>query len=232
MNLSKRNKNNIISRWNKLHKIDIDYIKNKGNKFPELKSRLFGFIAGDGNILVDNGSTCRHNTIRFFPDHMSMIKSFEEALMKVYNKKPKIKQEIKHFCVTLYSKPIVQDLLKYGKFGTKDWGIPHLVFESRKNKIEWLKAYFDCEAYVHYKHVRVKSINKKGINQVKKLLDEFGINSKIYVYQPKNKNHKTNYMLNIGRKEDRIRYRDLIGFNHTIKLKKLDKFLNINAKVA
>lgn len=230
MDFSERNRNNVISRWRKIHQKDILFI-NK-NKFLNLKSRIFGFMAGDGNILLDNGSTCRHNTIRFFPDHLSMVKSFEDAMLKVYNKKPKIKKRINHFEVTLDSKPVVKDLLKYGKFGVSKWNIPPIVFNSKENEIEWLKAYFDCEAYVHPKHIRVKSVNKKGLNQVKRLLSKLGINSKIYEYQPKNINHKTNYMINIGKREDRKKYMDIIGFNHTIKFKKLNKFLNLNAAIA
>lgn len=224
MNISERNKQNIKVRWEKIHQKDIDYIKQ--NKFLELKSRICGFIAGDGNILVSNGTTCTHNTLRFFPDHISMVNAFEEAMIKLYNRKPKIKDKGTYFWVTLDSKPIVHDLLKIGKFGKLKWAIPKLVFKSYKNKIEWLRSFFDCEAHIHKDYIRIQSVNKNGLEQVKSLLKEIGINSKIYIYIPKNKNYNINYILSIHKKEDKKKYLDLIGFNHTIKLKKLKDTLN------
>jgi len=226
MDVSERNRNNVLIRWNRKHKADVDYIKNQENRFSDLKSRICAFLAGDGNILSDNGLTCRHNTIRFFPDHISLVKSFEEALLKVYNKRPKIIKKNNYFFITLDSKPVVLDLLSYCNFGKMNWKIPSFVFNSTKNKIEWLRAFFDCEAYVHKNYISVKSVNQKGMNQIRDLLEEFDITSKIYSYKPKNNNWNINYMLRILKKKDREYYARLIGFNHSIKFKKLNKSLN------
>tara|TARA_Y100000310_G_scaffold241244_1_gene245172 strand:- start:94 stop:771 length:678 start_codon:yes stop_codon:yes gene_type:complete len=224
MDLSERNKKNIISAWKKRHKKDIDYINKTKNWFLPLKSRLCGFIAGDGNLLFDNG-TCRHNTLRFYPDHPSLVRSYTKALLKAYNKKPRIKKERNHFSIILDSKPVVNDFLKLGNFGKLNWNIPNFVFKSNQTRIEWLRAFFDCEAHVHKKYIMVKSVNFDGLKQVQGLLDDFKIHSKIYSYEPKNPNHNTNYMLTIYRKDDKKRYLDHVGFNHTIKLKKLRNLL-------
>tara|TARA_B100000315_G_C14525643_1_gene563698 strand:+ start:807 stop:1490 length:684 start_codon:yes stop_codon:yes gene_type:complete len=222
MDISEKNRNNIISRWNKIHEVDKEYIRKNSNKFLHLKSRICGFIAGDGNILVDNGSTCRHNTVRFFPDNLSLVKSYGEAILKVYNKIPKIVEKENYFYMTLDSKPVVLDLLSYCEFGKMEWTIPDFVYESEENKIEWLKSFFDCEAYVNGKSIVVKSVNGKSLLKVKELVESFGIETKIYSYNPKNKKWNINYMLYILRKESRRKYRDLIGFNHSTKLKKLN----------
>jgi hypothetical protein len=225
MDICERNRRNICSAWNKRHKKDYDYIEKTENKFILLKSRLCGFLVGDGNLLSDNGTTCRHNTIRFFPDDISLVNAFNEAMFKAYNKVPKVVKKQGYFYVRLESKPVVQDLMKLGKFGKLRWTVPSFVFEDNKNKIEWLRAYFDCEAHVHDKYIRVQSVNKEGLNNVTALLASLGINFRTYTYQPKNKNHNTVYLLTILRKEDQHKYLDLVGFNHTIKLKKLKSTL-------
>lgn len=115
-------------------------------------------------------------------------------------------------------------MLKSGKFGILNLEIPAWILSSRKNQIEWLRAFFDCEAYVDKRAIVLKTVNLHGLSQIKVLLNNLEISSRLYQYQPKNKNHKLNHILIIGRKEDRERYKKVIGFNHTTKLKKLDNF--------
>ena len=230
MNLNKRNKNNVISRWKKVHKEEEKYIKKNKSKTKHLRARLCGFLAGDGNILVAGKGKNKHNTVRFFPDHSSLIKSFEEAILKTYNRSIKIKEKKNHYFITVDSKPIVKDILSLAKFGTYDWNIPEKL--ATLEKIEWLRAFFDCEGYVHKKYIRVQSVNEKGLNEVKDLLESIRINSKMYSHIPKNKKHSEVFILNIGRKEDREKYLELVGFNHTIKFKKLQNQLEKNAVIA
>ncbi|MAG52609.1 MAG: hypothetical protein CMH62_01465 [Nanoarchaeota archaeon] len=230
MDINKRNKLNVISRWKKLQDKDRKFIKNNREKTKHLKSRICGFLAGDGNILKSNNKTCTHNTVRFFPDDKSLVESFNKALSLVYNKEAKIKNKGKFYWVYIDSKVIVEDLLKTTTFDKLNWKVPKI--KTKKEKIEWLKAYFDCEAHVNKKIIVVKSVNKMGLVQVKNLLKEFDITSKIYNYKPKNKNWNTNFILIISKKEDRRKYLKKIGFNHTIKLKKLNKIINNYAAIA
>jgi len=225
MLFSERNRKNIISRWEKIHQKDLKYIEEKGSKFKNLKARICGFIAGDGHILTPTNSS-KHHTVRFFPDHPSLVTSFNFAFSKVYGKMPNIKEKKNHFRVYLDSKPIVKDLIKIGTFGTMTWTIPSFVLENNTNKIEWIRAFFDCEAHIHRKYIRVQSVNRKGLLHLKMLLKDLGINSRIYKYEPKNKNWNTNFMLTIYRKQDKEKYMDIIGFNHTAKFKRLNKILS------
>lgn len=210
------------SRWNKVHIKEEQYIKNHHN--IHLKARIFGYIAGDGNISirVSQGGK-EHHDIRFFPDHESLIKVFCEAFKKVYNREPIIKTDKKFYRLRVYSKPIVLDMLKYAKFGLHKWTVPSFL-KDKKSKIEWIRAFFDAEAYVGPTHIKVHSVNQTGLSQIKNMLwEDFEIKSKIYSYIPKNINHSTQYLLLIMSKEMRKKYLKEIGFFH--KLKK-DKLLN------
>jgi intein/homing endonuclease len=226
MNLAKRNRNNAISRWQKIHSQEQKYIDENKDKTKHLKARLLGYIAGDGNILVSGKGKCTHNTLRFYPDHESLIPPFEEAIIKAYNKKLKIRRYSNYFYIWIDSKPLVNDILSFSKLGTLDWELPKKLLKNNKNKIEWLRAFFDAEAHVHKKYIRVQSVNQKGLEEVQGLLKELNIHSKIYYYKPKNPKHNKVFMLTIHRKESQRRYAYLIGFNHMIKLKKLISKLN------
>lgn len=231
MDIRERNRKNVLSRWEKHHKKEKEFIEKNKFSTSHLKARLCGFLAGDGNILVSGKGKNKHNTIRFFPDDKSLIESFEEAVQKVYNQKIKIKEARNHFIVTVDSKSLVEDLLSISKFGIYTWEIPKML-NSLTTKTEWLRAFFDCEAHVNQRYIRIQSVNRKGLLEVKKLLTEFQVQSKLYEYSPKNPKHHKVYILNISKKEDRKRYAALIGFNHNIKLKKLDETLLTNATIA
>lgn len=227
MKFSMRNKLNSISRWNKIQNKERKYIESHKDQYLHLKSRLFGFLAGDGNILIGNRRTNFHHSVRFFPDHESLIAPYCEAFLKVYNKQPKIQKLKNHYLLNIDSKVVVQDIVKDIDFGLLKWNVPRKILIKDNHKIEWLKAFFDCESYVGKKHIKVQSVNKLGMEQVKELLLEFDIKSHNYQYSPKNPRWNTNYILIINKKSDRKKYLDCIGFNHSLKQKKLKDTLKI-----
>ena len=191
-----------------------------------LKSKLFGFLAGDGSVLIrkeKKSKVTTHHDIAFYPDHDSLIDVFIHAFTYLYMKKPTIKYRGNHYSLRVSSKQVCLDLLKNAKFGTHTWEVPLDFLDSIECKKEWLRAFFDCESYVGKRQIQLQSVNKKGIFQVKNLLEEFGIESKIYKYERKNKNWSTNYILCIGKKDSRKQFLNKVGFNHRSKLGKLEK---------
>ncbi|MBI4174319.1 MAG: hypothetical protein HY517_01635, partial [Candidatus Aenigmarchaeota archaeon] len=137
-----------------------------------LKYRLCGYLTGDGSLFIRSEKSrpkAIHSDIRFYPDDEKMLDSFLEAFTKLYNMKPKIYRENKFFRLQKSSKIVCRDLMRFTKFGTMEWKIPEL--KSNKDaKIEWLRAFSDCEAYVGKKAITLTSVNKRGLHQVQKLL--------------------------------------------------------------
>lgn len=224
MNIKQRNKLIAISRWKKVQKEEKEYIEKNYPKNNYLKMRLLGYLAGDGNISIRKDKTGVHHLIRFFPDHPSLIKPFAEASQKVYNKLPIIKELRKHYMLRIYSKTVVLDILKEGKLSNLAWRLPKSL-SNKKSKREWLRAFFDSEASVSKDKITIGSVNRIGIKQVKKLLLDFDVNSKIYEYTPKNKKWNKVYILTISKKADKKTYLHNIGFNHILKIEKLKKSL-------
>lgn len=225
MNLRERNLNNVKSKWDKLHDIEKTNIADlKNPKIRGLMCRLQGFISGDGSVTNGVYGGVRRYGLRFFPDHKSLIRPYSECLVKVYSKKPRMRDLGGYYELSVYSKVVVEDLCKHGTFGTKNWRITHLV-SNRGEVIEWLRAYFDCECYVHDNYLRIQSVNGNGLNQVKGLLKRLGIYSIIYHYNSKNPKHSQVHILSIVRRTDKEKFLRTVGFNHTEKLKKLKSAL-------
>ncbi len=218
--------------WSQIRKKELNYINHVRKKTNVLRARIYGFLAGDGNIQIGNMTTNFHHMVRFFPDHNSLIKPYVKAFRKVFGKNPKIIKEQKHFCLLVDSKTVVLDIIKTGKFGLYKWRVPFSLLKDRTSKIEWLRAFFDSEAYVHKKYLRIQSVNKQGILDVKKLLKGFDINTSFYTYKPKNRRWNRNYILCIIKKNEITKYAKLISFNHTAKFKKLNKQISRYATIA
>jgi len=221
MNINERNKKVALSRWAKIHAQERNVV-NKNSHKKHLKARLCGFLAGDGSILVrkDNDEKM-HYVLRFFPDHPSLIEPFTESLFELYSKRPIIKKDYANQGIICYSKVVVEDLLNTAKFGILSWQVPFSLLKDKRTKIEWLRAFFDSEAYVGKNNIRVQTVNERGIKEVQQLLAEFGIESKKYTYKPRNKNWKKVHILIIGSKDNQLKFLNTIGFNHQIKASKL-----------
>ena len=227
MKFSQINKLKAISRWRKIQEKEKKYIQDNKNEYLYLKARLFGYLAGDGNILIGNKISNFHHTMRFYPDHKSMIRPFCEAFYKVYGKIPKLKKLYNYYFLYVDSKVIVLDITNSAEFGVLNWKVPYKILNNKKSKREWLRAFFDCEAYVGKNGIRIQCVNRLGIQQIKGLLNEFGIASNLYTYSPKNKNWNTNHILVIGKSGMRKKYLNAIGFNHVSKLANLKESVKI-----
>ena len=192
-----------------------------------LKARIFGYLAGDGYVSLVKNVNGNGYEVNFYPDNYATLVAFVEAIRAVYDKEPFVYRykNKRIFYVRCRNKKICNDLLSISKFKSLEWDFPFKVFKDKKSKKEWLRAFFDCEGYVGKKYIQVQSVNKKGLISVQKLLREFGIESKIYVYKRKQKSWNINYLLNINKRNMRIKFFKKIGFNHTLKKNKLQELI-------
>jgi len=178
---------------------------------------------GDGSVFYCKDIRGKeHYGITFYPDDLAMANYFAKCFEEVYGIKLKIFKLKNHYKTYIKNKIIYNDLISIASFGSLEWTVPTRFLKSNDMKREFLKAFFDCEAYVWEKAIQLQSVNKKGLEGIKKILGEFDIASKIYEYERKNKNWNKNYILCIMRKEERDKYLKNIGFNHSLKMKKLN----------
>ncbi|MBW2976410.1 hypothetical protein KY347_03115 [Candidatus Woesearchaeota archaeon] len=113
----------------------------------------------------------------------------------------------------------------FGAGKSKEWRIPDkIVSASKEIKIQWLKAFFDDEAYVSktQKRIVLNIVNYKGLKQIQSLLNNLNIVSRLngpYYYKKFYSYHLTIYKNNL------LTYSNLIGFNHTKKRRILQELV-------
>src|SRR3989344_2362728 len=162
------------------------------------KARIIGYLASEGHVRLDEGydkklrpfhksngigyRLCKHKNalISFYNTEIILIKKYMKDFYKVY--KIKTKYIKKEYEVKIRSVEVYKDLIRYCKFGSRDWYIPKGILNNKTFSKEWLKAFCDGEAYIDNKSKRIviNSVNKKGLISIKKLLEQLNIKSKIY----------------------------------------------------
>jgi hypothetical protein len=226
MDFTERNKKVAEARWKKeLSEKKKEILDNNESLF--LKSVICGFLAGDGSVQIRKEKTFFHYQIDFFPDDHLMLKTYQDAIFKIYNKTCSVRRRDNVFAVRLTSRIITEDILKYARFGVKEWTLPHKLFSVKGAKEAWLKAFFSAEAYVTDKIIRIQTINKEGMKEVSCQLESIGIQNNYYEYSPKNKNHSGVSIVIITKKAARKRFYDTIGFWHSKKTEALKKALDL-----
>jgi len=196
---------------------------------PKL-ARLHAHICGDGYMY--KGKTRRSkkelkqhprkNTIRnrfylrYCNNEQILLNQFIIDIKEVFNRKAVLiskKNEI-----DVQGKWLYLLFKKLGAGKSKEWFIPsEIMLASNKVKIEWLKAFFDDESYVDKKRKRIvlNIVNKRGLLQIKELLSQFNIDSRLngpYKYK-----QYFSYHLTINKNSSQ-RYFEIIGFNHPKKI--------------
>jgi len=222
-NLSQRMR--AIKKWGRIHSKEREYIEKHRGETRHLRAMLLGYLCGDGSVGIrsENKEYRVHGDIRFYPDSYSMVKSFRDAFMRVYGKKPAVRNAGAYYRVTANTLVCARDLLSECEFASLKWNVPEWVVNNDEYSKEWLRAFFDCEAYVGDDRIHLQCVNKAGLLQAKGMLERFGIECREYEYTRKNKNWNINYHLGIFKKESRYNFLKRIGLNHKKKLKKLEQ---------
>jgi intein-encoded DNA endonuclease-like protein len=144
-----------------------------------------------------------------------LLKDFQNRFEKSFGKSPRIRKDGR--CV-VNSKKIYHEIIKQGSFYSNAWSLPNL---QHRNMKLWLRAFFDCEAWVELngrknRRIGLDSINANGLIKIQQALKSIGIESKIN----ENKNRKTRRLQIFG-KENLELFEKEVGFLHPMKKSKL-----------
>ena len=174
------------------------------------EARIVAHVSGDGwltkyqekNALhIVHGKRYHQKRIRYVIGYCNtceeLLNKFEKDMLNKFNLKPKrVKAK---YDIRFKSKHVFERLLELGAGKSQSWFIGKEVLNSDdKVKIEWLRAFFDDEGYVNKNYLCLGIVNKEGIIQIKNLLKELDIESKLYgPYIPKNPNYSNKYVISI-----------------------------------
>ncbi len=125
MDFSEFGKIGAKARWELCHNPLINHIKNNHSRLLKEKSRVIGFIMGDGSIThLGKPPSLQNHTISFYPDDKAMLDLFLSDFEKLYLKKPKVRNFGKYYSVRVNSKPACDDLRSFGDFSSLNWKFP------------------------------------------------------------------------------------------------------------
>ena len=119
-------------------------------------------------------------------------------------------------------------LTKIKTFNSKDCQIPQLIWESNQSvKISFLRTIFDDESYPcfrgSHRYIELTLCNKIFLQEIKKLLIEFNIQTTKVYY--KIKDGKEGYTFYVKHFHNLALFNEKIGFTHPGKIEKMNKIL-------
>ena len=186
---------------------------------PE-EARIVAHVCGDGSLFqstektlqIVRGRKYKQLRKRYYIDYCNydqgLLDEFARDLLTVYG----ISSRRTKDSVRTKSKRVFDRIRQLGCGQTYDWYVSKEVFNSSKDcKRAWLRAFFDDECTVSNnprRYVKIKSMNKKGLKQVGKLLDEFSIQ-----YRFTGPNCDNSFYLTISRAEFIRKFAEEIGLN-------------------
>ncbi len=175
-------------------------------KFNENLSAIHAYLCADGYVIRNPEGKSKYYYIGFRNMCNELLVDFEMRFFSEFGVKPR---RCKDGRTVVQRKELYFIFTKDYSYYSREWILPKL---SKKNLAFWLRAFFDCEGWVHNRnavdrHIGLDSVNYKGILQIKKALEKFGINSKF-------KKKENIYRLLIYGKENLINYEKKIGFLH------------------
>ncbi|MEK6884690.1 MAG: LAGLIDADG family homing endonuclease [Nanoarchaeota archaeon] len=190
-------------------------------KFNDDLAIIHAYLCADGYVIKSKNEKYNYFHIGFRNTNLTLLKDFQKRFYAYFTIKPHL---IEGQRCRIGSKELYNKLTQtFGSFYSYEWKMPQLNIELARR---WLRAYFDCEAWVtierhQNRNIGVDCVNKYGLIQIKDALDVLGIASKI-----KYREKKKIYRLYIYGKENLMLFRKEVGFLHPDKSNKLNEAIN------
>jgi len=187
------------------------------SKITPALARIHAHICGDGNLFKYREKDCygylgcyKPNSYRerygigYTNMNQRLIREFMEDIKLTFLIKPLYYNNY----VKVKSKDIWMLLKELGAGKSRDWFIsPKIMKANREIKKHWIRAFFDDEACFNDGRIRVRSVNRKALTQVMKMLKEF---TPCHITPKKDYYPDTSVYLNIN-KNDAEKYFHRIG---------------------
>ncbi len=149
-------------------------------------ARIHAHLCGDGMVCIYKSSEKDHRIraeIAYFNSNEEYIREFQKDMQSVFGvKMTRRLYRRKHHQVKVKSLRIARVLLSISEYHSRVWQIPEIFRKgSPEIKLEWLKAFAKDEGYLPKDRdwIRIKSVNEKGLQQTKEMLDSLNIKSTI-----------------------------------------------------
>ena len=214
---------------------------NFSHKITLEEARIAAHVCGDGYLCLykckRSVSDLAHHKrkdayrnifqIGYCNTELSLLNTFQSDILKVFTLKTRL---MKGNTIVFNSKRAFERIQFLGGGKSRSWFISKEIINANKNaQIEWIKAFFDDEAYVEINNNRlcVNSVNKEGLKQVQKMLQNLGIKHVTFngpyscAYRDK---ECISFRLTVLKRSVKD-YAKIIGFAHPQKIQKLKEII-------
>ncbi len=150
-------------------------------KITKELARIHAHLCGDGGLYYYETSEKDRNysaEIAYWNTNTKLITSFREDMLLYFGVKMTYYPE--RHKLKVRSVRIAMELLKFNKYGAREWRIPNEIKKSSQEiKIEWIKAFCLDEGYcpANRNVIRIKSMNAKGLQDIQEMLLSLNITS-------------------------------------------------------
>ncbi len=200
---------------------------------PELAS-IHAHVCGDGYVYISKEKRSAKSLISHPRKNLNnsvwviaycntckpLIDEFNSDIIKSFNRHGTYIEK-KFELRVRGAKHIMEKLDLIGK-GSYTWFIPDFIINSSNEiRLNWLKAFFDDEAYFKLKKkaIIVETVNGIGMKQISDMLTGFGIQNSFYFIKSKNTWRVAIYRNNV------VTYKHLISPSHPKKKENLEKIV-------
>ena len=200
-----------------------------GGKSNEKLSRMYGYLAGDGNVTYNPPE---NYLVRFTNKDADLLDDFSICCENTFGKPTIYPSEIRAgglMCTRINGQAHIDFIAEHApglmeKFERKY--TPTSIFHSSRNTSNYLRGLFDSEGSVDMRHQQISfaSTSERLTLEVKALLLKYGILSQIQHKKPKG-NKMTAYVLRITDADSLHSFLKKIGFTSRRKYKKLETFI-------
>ncbi|MDZ4256737.1 MAG: LAGLIDADG family homing endonuclease [archaeon] len=201
----------------------------EAREFNEKQSRLYGYLAGDGNVTYNPPE---NYMVRFTNKDAELLDDFSVCCESIFEKPTIYPSEIREgglMCTRANGQAYVDFIAKHApglmeKFDQKY--TPSNIYHSTQNTAHYLRGIFDSEGNVDTRHQQVgfASTSERLTMEVKALLLKHGIVSQIQHKASKEK-RRASYVLRITDHDSLTLFSQKIGFTSNKKQKKLNTFI-------
>lgn len=191
-------------------------------KFNEDLAAVHAYLCADGYVIKNPKMQIhKYYLIGLRNTNETLLLDFQRRFNEFFGLTPIICKDGR---CRIQNKDIYHFLTSDFSYYSHEWKMPKL---SKRNLSFWLRAFFDCEAWVFVKkgqdrRIGVDSVNEKGLYTIKQELSKyFNIDSRIKKVEKRNL-----CRLYIYGRDNFEKFRNHIGFLHPDKRKKLDEAIN------
>jgi len=148
-------------------------------------ARIHAHLCGDGSMYkykTSEKDRINRAVISYTNKNPKLLEEFRKDMNKLFDVKMTFKDRHRDE-VIVKSIRIFNIINKmFGDLSSRKWKIPKIIKNSSKEiKLEWLKAFFEDEAYheKRYNRLKIKSVNYEGLKDVQKILSSIKIISNL-----------------------------------------------------